>query len=184
MAMTAQTRMGRCIFTWYTKEAEPAASPGVELARAPAPIRNPQVPWLEIFAQDVRQGSAHSRGSGFTAVVDLALGIGATKAIFPVVDAVLLRLRPYPDPPESCFTTASPGGSGIAAGSPLGFNFWREQTSTLLSLTRTLPGSFSSGIRNSRLAVPAKRLGGARARIAGHRPASPPKEHNNRPRSE
>jgi putative ABC transport system permease protein len=91
------------------------------------------------FLQDVRHGiRALSKAPAFTAtaVMALTLGIGASTAIFSVVNAVLLRPLPYPESDRILvLVTSSPQGLMVGAGSPLQFNFLREQASSLQDIS-------------------------------------------------
>jgi len=58
---------------------------------------------METFLQDVRvtlRGFRRSPGFALTAIATLALGIGATTAIFTTLSAVLLKPLPYPNPQD------------------------------------------------------------------------------------
>jgi putative ABC transport system permease protein len=91
--------------------------------------------WLDTFWQDLRYAArmlARNRGFTAIAVVTLALGIGATTAIFTVVNAVLLRPLPYPHPEELVYVQEILGEYGT---NPFVWNgefaAWRKQARTL-----------------------------------------------------
>jgi len=91
-------------------------------------------PW-ETCAQDARYSLRQlKRNPGFTtvAVITLALGIGATTAIFTVVNAVLLRPLPYPHPEALVYVQEILGDYGL---NPFAWNrefvAWRNQSRTL-----------------------------------------------------
>jgi predicted permease len=86
------------------------------------------------FLHDVKHSLRafwNSPGFTFAAVAALALGIGANTAIFSIVDAVLLKPVPFPEPDRLVvFQQTGPRGA-FSAGSPAKFQFWREQTSVV-----------------------------------------------------
>ena len=101
---------------------------------------------MGMLLQDLRHSLRLFRQSpGFTAaaVAALTLGIGANTAIFSVVNSVLLKPAPFPDPDRLVlFLNTSPQGSGPGA-SPTKFEHWREQTSVVQDVA-----AFRTGVLN------------------------------------
>jgi len=95
--------------------------------------------WLDECARDFRYALRMlQRSPGFTAVavLTLALGIGANTAIFSVVDAILLRPLPYPEPErlvrvwESSIKHDSPRN----VVNPLNFLDWHDHAQSFESM--------------------------------------------------
>ena len=64
-----------------------------------------RAPWLDALAQDARHGLRVIRRSpafSLAAVATLAVGIGASTAVFSVVDLLLFRSLPYPRADRLC----------------------------------------------------------------------------------
>ncbi len=93
---------------------------------------------MEAFLHDLKHSLRMfwaSRGFTAAAVAALALGIGANTAIFSVVNTILLKPVPFPDPDRVVvFMNTTPEGSGGGA-SPAKFQHWRSQTSVVEDVT-------------------------------------------------
>jgi predicted permease len=66
--------------------------------------------WLDKLYRDLRfalRGLAHSPGFALTAILTLALGVGANTAVFSVMNAVLLRSLPVSDPDRVVYVRTS-----------------------------------------------------------------------------
>ena len=76
------------------------------------------VPWLDDLLRDLRYGLRvlnRQRMFAAVAVLTLAIGIGATTAVFSVVNGVLLRPLAYPEPERLvALRLLAPGAPGIA----------------------------------------------------------------------
>ena len=92
---------------------------------------------METLISDIRHSFRvlrQSPGFAATAIAVLALGIGASTAIFSVVDAVLLEPLPFPEPDRVVvLMNSSPQGNFSAASVPK-YNVWRSQTQVLTDI--------------------------------------------------
>lgn len=93
---------------------------------------------LEVLSQDARYAARmllRSPGFAMTAILALALGIGANTAIFTVVNKVLLEPLAYPQPDRLVeLELSGPQGNGDITSIPK-LNVWQEQTQAFEAVT-------------------------------------------------
>jgi predicted permease len=110
-----------------------------EIAAAEGPVVIPETParlWPD-FRQDLRYGlRALRKAPAFTllSTLTLALGIGATTAIFSVVNAVLLKPLPFARPEELVRVWTSWGGYPNGSVSDPELHDWRDRVRTLAGI--------------------------------------------------
>src|SRR5689334_11777713 len=101
---------------------------------------------METFLQDVKQSlRILLKNPGFTAaaVAALTLGIGTNTAIFSVVNSVLLKPAPFPEPDRLVmFQNVTQQGRGSGA-SPAKFQHWRAQRDIVQDVS-----AFRTGVLN------------------------------------
>jgi putative ABC transport system permease protein len=105
---------------------------------------------LEGFYRDIRYAArtlARSPGFTITALVALALGIGANTAVFSVVNSVLLRPLPYAEPDRlvMLFNSRPLLGIGRGSASLADFHDWRKGNQSFESLDVFEINAFSNG---------------------------------------
>ena len=91
--------------------------------------------WWDALRSDTRYALRQMRkrpGFSAAAVVTLALGVGATSAVFAVVDTVLLRPLPYsaPDRLYTLYEINTRGNIGRTRATALNFLDWQQQASS------------------------------------------------------
>ena len=130
---------------------------------------------IENLIADMRYGARRlAANPGFAAVsiLTLALGIGASTAIFSVVDAVLLRALPYPDPQQLVRVwEQAPNGHRINLADP-NFEDFLSQNNSFAEMAEysSWPSSVTGGSEPVRADIAPSRADSFR-RWASHRSA-------------
>jgi hypothetical protein len=100
-------------------------------------------PMFEDLGRDIQYGLrllAKNRGFTIVAGLTLALGIGATSAIFSVLNASVLAPLPFRDP-ERLVWIQSINGEGRTRGIPVDTtDIWRKDSKTLRGVAQALMG--------------------------------------------
>jgi putative ABC transport system permease protein len=109
---------------------------------------------MDNLIQDIRYGiRALARQPGFavTAILTLALGIGATTAIFSVVNAVVLRPLPYDEPDRIVVVTNRNTRTGTRSTTVSGpdFHDWRERSRSFAELAYWNGGETSISVNHA-----------------------------------
>ena len=114
---------------------------------------------MDNLLQDIRYGiRTLTRQPGFaaTAILTLALGIGATTAIFSVVNAVVLRPMPFDEPDRIVVVTnrnLKTGNLNTTVSGP-DFRDWRDQSRSFEAIAHQQSFETSVTVNNARITPP------------------------------
>jgi putative ABC transport system permease protein len=131
--------------------------------------------WLDSVFRDFHLGLRLLRrhpAFAILATLTLALGIGATTAVFSLVNALLLRPLPYPSPEQLVFLYEP---NPHIAGVPLvgfwpivgDFYDWQKQSRSFASLALFTADRMNMGVNNTAVRVPVSRVSGDLFRLLG-----------------
>lgn len=102
------------------------------------------VPWIEALIADVRyawRGLRRNPVLGGTAIITLAIGIGANTAIYSAVNAVILRPLPFADPGRLVMLSEENPEKGwhLNVDAPANVLDWKEQVSAFTDVAAYSP---------------------------------------------
>ena len=139
------------------------------------------LPWVEDARRDARHAMRSlMRAPAFTsvAILTVALGIGATSAIFSVVNGVLLTPLPYPSPDrlvrivENVPAEESFSGNAVRMAAIHGaeFDAWRRSATTLGAMAVTIPQPHTARTASGNVRLAGARVSPVLFEIYGIRP--------------
>jgi putative ABC transport system permease protein len=140
MAARARRTSAREARRWYWSQAfgfarDALVSPGVTDHDGSSDVR--KAPLMDSVRLDLKfavRSLVKARGFTATAVVTLALGIGASTAVFSVVNTVLLRPLPFADPDRLVWLTEVGKSGGQMSIAWPDFLDWRERATSFEEL--------------------------------------------------
>ena len=97
---------------------------------------------MDSLLKDIRyglRGLVKHKGFATVAVLTIAIGVGANTAIFSVINGVLLKALPFPEPQQLLSLSESSKEVPVMAIAYPNYLDWRAQQTTLENLTARLP---------------------------------------------
>lgn len=118
-------------------------------------------PALESLRQDIGYALRQLRqqpGFSAAAILILGLGIGANTGLFSVVDAIMLRPLPYPDPDRLVVIHERQSVRGMIPVSPADADAWRASTSSFEQIALLFPDNANVSEGGEPIRIPAARV--------------------------